>query len=165
MRPRTDRHTDGQTDTQTRMTTIHFSWSTTHAKCNKITTYLNKPERPAFPPRQLSYCRLACGRRTTMSLCRSPGKHKGRNSSSNRSLSQTRARRPPQYIRIIDAHSVQCNALYRTIVSMRRIQHQTAITRFSAGVLIMSVIATALGVPCTLLNCNSSTSENKGTYL
>jgi len=30
MRPRTDRHTD----TQTRVTTIHFSWSTTHAKCN-----------------------------------------------------------------------------------------------------------------------------------
>jgi len=28
MRPRTD--------TQTRVTTIHFSWSTTHAKCNKI---------------------------------------------------------------------------------------------------------------------------------
>jgi len=30
MRPRTDR----QTDTQTRVTTIHFSWFTTHAKCN-----------------------------------------------------------------------------------------------------------------------------------
>jgi len=26
--------TDTQTDTQTRVTTIHFSWSTTHAKCN-----------------------------------------------------------------------------------------------------------------------------------
>jgi len=28
----TDRHTP---DTQTRVTTIHFSWSSTHAKCNK----------------------------------------------------------------------------------------------------------------------------------
>jgi len=34
MRPRTD--TDRQTDTQTRVTTIHFSWSSTHAKCNKV---------------------------------------------------------------------------------------------------------------------------------
>jgi len=32
MRPRTDR----QTDTQTRVITIHFSWSTTHAKCNNL---------------------------------------------------------------------------------------------------------------------------------
>jgi len=32
MRPRTDT----QTDTQTRLTTIHFSRSTTHAKCNKL---------------------------------------------------------------------------------------------------------------------------------
>ena len=31
MRPRTVR----QTDTQTRVTTIHFSWSTTHAKCKQ----------------------------------------------------------------------------------------------------------------------------------
>ena len=31
MRPRTDR----QTDTQTRVTTIHFASSTTHAKCNE----------------------------------------------------------------------------------------------------------------------------------
>jgi len=30
MRPRTDR----QTDTQTRVTVIHFASSTTHAKCN-----------------------------------------------------------------------------------------------------------------------------------
>jgi len=30
MRPRTDT----QTDTQTRVTTIHFASSTTHAKCN-----------------------------------------------------------------------------------------------------------------------------------
>jgi len=29
-RGQTDRHTD----TQTRVTTIHFAWSTTHAKCN-----------------------------------------------------------------------------------------------------------------------------------
>jgi len=29
------RRTDTQTDTQTRVTTMHFSWSTTHAKCNK----------------------------------------------------------------------------------------------------------------------------------
>ena len=28
-------HTDKQTDTQMRMTTIHFASSTTHAKCNK----------------------------------------------------------------------------------------------------------------------------------
>ena len=27
--------TETQTDTQTGVTTIHFSWSTTHAKCNK----------------------------------------------------------------------------------------------------------------------------------
>jgi len=27
---------DRQTDTQTRVTTIHFSWSSTHAKCNKL---------------------------------------------------------------------------------------------------------------------------------
>ena len=37
MQPRTDRQTDTHTHThtQTRVTTIHFSWSTTHAKCNK----------------------------------------------------------------------------------------------------------------------------------
>ena len=34
MRPQTDRHT--HTDTQTRVTTIHFASSTTHAKCNNI---------------------------------------------------------------------------------------------------------------------------------
>jgi len=34
VRPRTDRHTHRQTDTQTRVTTIHFASSTTHAKCN-----------------------------------------------------------------------------------------------------------------------------------
>ena len=42
MRPRTDTHThthththtDRQTDKQTRVNTIHFSLSTTHAKCN-----------------------------------------------------------------------------------------------------------------------------------
>ena len=40
VRPRTDTqtntHTDTQIDTQTRVTTIHFASSTTHAKCNKI---------------------------------------------------------------------------------------------------------------------------------
>jgi len=36
MRPRTDRQTHKQTDTQTRVTTIHLSWSTTDAKCNKM---------------------------------------------------------------------------------------------------------------------------------
>ena len=36
MRPRTDRQTYTHTDTQTRVTTIHFSWSSTHAKCNEI---------------------------------------------------------------------------------------------------------------------------------
>jgi len=43
VRPRTDRHrqTDRQTDTQTRVTTIHFASSTTHAKCNNsIRCYL-----------------------------------------------------------------------------------------------------------------------------
>ena len=34
MRPRTDRQTDRHTQRQTRVTTIHFSWSSTHAKCN-----------------------------------------------------------------------------------------------------------------------------------
>jgi len=34
IRPRTDRQTDTHTDTQTRVTTIHFAWSVTHAKCN-----------------------------------------------------------------------------------------------------------------------------------
>ena len=34
MWPRTDTHTCTQTDTQTRVTTIHFASSTTHAKCN-----------------------------------------------------------------------------------------------------------------------------------
>ena len=34
MRPRTDKHT--QTHTQTRVTTIHFASSTTHAKCNNL---------------------------------------------------------------------------------------------------------------------------------
>ena len=29
--------THRQKDTQTRVTTIHFSWSTSHAKCNKLT--------------------------------------------------------------------------------------------------------------------------------
>jgi len=32
MRPRTDT----QTDTQTRVTKLHFSWSSTHAKCKNI---------------------------------------------------------------------------------------------------------------------------------
>ena len=35
MRPWTDTETQTHTDTQMRVTTIHFSWSTTHAKCNK----------------------------------------------------------------------------------------------------------------------------------
>jgi len=35
MRPWTDRQTHRQTYTQTRVTTIHFASSTTHAKCNK----------------------------------------------------------------------------------------------------------------------------------
>jgi len=35
MRPWTGTQTDRHTDTQTRVTTIHFSWSSTHAKCNK----------------------------------------------------------------------------------------------------------------------------------
>jgi len=38
MRPRTDRQTLRHTDTQVRVTTIHFSWSTTHAKCNQWST-------------------------------------------------------------------------------------------------------------------------------
>jgi len=33
-RGQTVRHTHRQTDTQSHVTTIHFSWSTTHAKCN-----------------------------------------------------------------------------------------------------------------------------------
>jgi len=37
MRPRTDR----QTDTQTRVTTIHFASSTTHAKCNNKRQQVN----------------------------------------------------------------------------------------------------------------------------
>jgi len=32
----TDKHTDRQTHTQMRVTTIHFAWSTTHTKCNII---------------------------------------------------------------------------------------------------------------------------------
>jgi len=36
MRPLTDRHTDTHTDTRTRVTTIHFASSTTHAKCNNV---------------------------------------------------------------------------------------------------------------------------------
>jgi len=35
MQPRTDTQTHTHRDTQTRVTTIHFSWSTTHAKCKK----------------------------------------------------------------------------------------------------------------------------------
>jgi len=34
MRPLTDTHTDTQADTQTRVTTVHFASSATHAKCN-----------------------------------------------------------------------------------------------------------------------------------
>ena len=34
VRPRTYRHSDIHRDTQTRVTTIHFASSTTHAKCN-----------------------------------------------------------------------------------------------------------------------------------
>jgi len=34
IRPRTDTQIHRQTDTQTRVTTIHFASSTTHAKCN-----------------------------------------------------------------------------------------------------------------------------------
>jgi len=36
MRPRTDTQTDRQTHSQTRVTTIHFASSTTHAKCNNL---------------------------------------------------------------------------------------------------------------------------------
>jgi len=46
MRPRTDtdKHTETHTDrhTHTRVTSIHFSWSTTHAKCNKIQNTLQR---------------------------------------------------------------------------------------------------------------------------
>jgi len=50
MRPRTDT----QTDTQTRVTTIHFSWSTTHAKCNE-----RQPQQTAIP--LVSFCwRMIC---------------------------------------------------------------------------------------------------------
>jgi len=45
MQPRRDRHTDTQTDTQTRVsgvTTIHFAPSTTHAKCNYCSQYCVK---------------------------------------------------------------------------------------------------------------------------
>jgi len=35
VRPRTDRQTHRHTDTQTRVATIHFASSTTHAKCNE----------------------------------------------------------------------------------------------------------------------------------
>jgi len=48
IRPRTGT----QTDTQTRVTTIHFSLSTTHAKCNKNFNIKNKRLRPCFQPRQ-----------------------------------------------------------------------------------------------------------------
>jgi len=34
-RGQTDTQTERHTDTQTRVTAIHFAWSTTHAKCNK----------------------------------------------------------------------------------------------------------------------------------
>ena len=40
MRPRTDT----QTDTQTRVTTIHFSWSSTHAKCNDKSVLILKSQ-------------------------------------------------------------------------------------------------------------------------
>ena len=40
VRPRTDTHT--QTDTQTRVTTIHFASSTTHAKCNNFIYLSNR---------------------------------------------------------------------------------------------------------------------------
>jgi len=33
-RGQTDTHTNRQTDTQTRVTTVHFASCTTHAKCN-----------------------------------------------------------------------------------------------------------------------------------
>jgi len=36
MRPRTVRQTETHTDTQTRVTIIHFASSTTHAKCNNL---------------------------------------------------------------------------------------------------------------------------------
>ena len=43
VRPRTDRHTDRHTDRQihrqTRVTTIHFASSTTHAECNEAIEY------------------------------------------------------------------------------------------------------------------------------
>jgi len=35
-RGQTDRHTHRRTDTQTRVTTIHFASSTTHAKCKNM---------------------------------------------------------------------------------------------------------------------------------
>ena len=38
MRPRKDRQTHRQTDNQTRVTTIHFASSTTHAKCNNVSS-------------------------------------------------------------------------------------------------------------------------------
>jgi len=48
VRPRTDRQTHIQTDTQTRMTTIHFASSMTQAKCNKTVTLVKHHYKESF---------------------------------------------------------------------------------------------------------------------
>jgi len=49
MQPRTDRHTDTQTDTQMRVTTIHFSWSTSQQVQSKERAGSIQPEAFEFP--------------------------------------------------------------------------------------------------------------------
>ena len=50
----------GQTDTQTRVTTIHFASSTTHAKCNHFWATACKTVRHMLPDRCLSVCLSVC---------------------------------------------------------------------------------------------------------
>jgi len=64
----TDRQTDRHTDTQTRVTTIHFSWSSTHAKCNELllcTESLTARQTSHTPMVWLSYISLAAVPRRT----------------------------------------------------------------------------------------------------
>jgi len=54
----------GQTDTQTRVTTIHFESSTTHAKCNEhFRKGQNKKSLLASRDKKISKRLYVCGRR------------------------------------------------------------------------------------------------------
>ena len=55
---RTDTHIDRKTDTQTRVTSIHFTSSTTHMKCNEPCLSLLPPTKASMHPDRYSFSML-----------------------------------------------------------------------------------------------------------